>query len=80
MKENCSPDLPICHKDPSDISLVNGKTDSSASKTDLYQDLETGRKSVGDNTLVLDFCETTSYPNSKYIASQKKLLSKSRRI
>jgi len=63
-------DLPICHKDPSDISLVNGKTDSSASKTDLYQDSETERKSVSDDTLVLDndFCETTSYPNSKYIA------------
>jgi len=63
-------DLPISHKDPSDISLVNGKTDSSASKTDLYQDSETERKSVSDDTLVLDndFCETTSYPNSKYIA------------
>jgi G protein-coupled receptor kinase len=63
-------DLPICHKGPSDISLVNGKTESSASKTDLYQDSETERKSVSDDTLVLDndFCETTSYPNSKYIA------------
>lgn len=63
-------DLPVCHKDPSDISLVNGKTDCGDPKTDLYQDSETERKSVSDDTVVLDndICETTSYPNSKYIA------------
>jgi len=63
-------DLPLCHKDPSDISLVNGKTDSADPKTELYQDSETERKSVSDDTVVLDndICETTSYPNSKYIA------------
>ena len=63
-------DLPVCHKDPSDISHVNGKTDCGDPKTDLYQDSETERKSVSDDTVVLDndICETTSYPNSKYIA------------
>jgi len=63
-------DLPVCHKDSSDISLVNGKTDDGDPKTALYQDSEMERKSVSDDTVVLDndICETTSYPNSKYIA------------
>jgi len=63
-------DLAVCHKDPSDISLINGKTAGGDPKTDLYQDSETERKSVSDDTVVLDndICETTSYPNSKYIA------------
>eukprot|EP00092_Neocalanus_flemingeri_P007640 GFUD01008246.1.p1 GENE.GFUD01008246.1~~GFUD01008246.1.p1 ORF type:complete len:647 (+),score=109.48 GFUD01008246.1:635-2575(+) len=63
-------DLPVCHKDSSDISQVNGKTDDGHPKTALYEDSETEKKSVSDDTVVLDndICETTSYPNSKYIA------------
>jgi len=63
-------DLPVSHKGNSDISLVNGKTDKADPKTALFQDLEPERKSVSDDTVVLDndICETTSYPNSKYIA------------
>jgi len=63
-------DLPICHKDSSDISLVNGKTEEGDPKTAIYQESETKRKSVSDENDVLDndICETTSYPNSKYIA------------
>jgi len=65
-------DLPLNLKDPGDISLVNGKTESDfASKTDLYQDSDAERKkSVSDDTVVLDndTSETTSFPNSKYIA------------
>jgi len=65
-------DVPLCHKESvGDIAMVNGKTDTAAPKTDPnHQDSEPDRKSVSDDTVVLDndFCETTSYPNSKYIA------------
>ena len=63
MKENfLQLDLPVSHKGNSDISLVNGKTDKAH--------LEPEQKSVSNDTVVLDnyICETTSYPNSKYIA------------
>ena len=63
-------DLPVSHKGNSDISLVNGKTDKAHPKTALFQDLKPEMNSVSNDTVVLDndICETTSYPNSKYIA------------